>query len=458
MLATLTLLLCAADPATTPTSANPGPFPPPAPASGALSVPFERYTLPNGLTVILHEDHHLPSVTVNFWFGVGSADERPGRSGFAHLFEHLMFMGTAAVPNGGFDTTMEQQGGWNNASTSNDRTNYFDVGPSNLLETFLWLEGDRLSHLADDMTKAKVDLQRDVVKNERRQSYETRPYGQEELIIMDRLFPDGHPYHHPVIGSHADLTAASVEDVKAFFRTWYVPTNASLVIAGDFDPKLARTWVDKYLAPWPRAEAPLRPVPPLVELKKPVRVVQKDSVQNERVVLAWLAPAHFAPGDAELELLGTLLGTGKTSRLVKSLVIDQQLAGDVSVEHEQLRGQSVFIIEATAQGGHTSAELEKALDAELARLATQPPTDAETDRARAFTQRDALTHLEAVFARADALNAMQLTFGDPGLVQRSSLARFDSIHASDLAEVARRVLGRPRLTLSFVPAHKEKSR
>jgi predicted Zn-dependent peptidase len=404
-------------------------------------------------------------VTVNLWFAVGSADEKAGRSGFAHLFEHLMFMGTHNVPNGGFDTVMEQAGGWNNASTSNDRTNYFEVGPSNLLETFLWLEGDRLTHLADDMTKAKVDLQRDVVKNERRQSYETRPYGQQEVIVMDRLFPDAHPYHHPVIGSHADLTAASVDDVKAFFRTWYVPTNASLVIAGDFDPAVAKQLVEKYLGPVPRVEAPVRPVPPLVELKKPVRVVQKDTVQNERVVLAWLGPAQWARGDAELELLAIVLGTGKTSRLVKALVVDAQLAGEVNVEYEQLRGQSVFMIVATAQNGHTAVELEKALDAELAKLATTPPTQGETERARALTQRDTLTGLESVFRRADALNEMQTTFGDPGLLQRTALARYDGLTSSDLAEVARRFLSKPRLTLAFVPAaptaaksNKEKSR
>src|SRR6185503_15090250 len=174
-------------------------------AEPVLHVPFTRYRLPNGLTVILHEDHQLPQVVVDLWFHVGSKDERPRRTGFAHLFEHLMFMGTKNVPNGQYDAIMEAQGGSNNASTSEDRTNYFDVGPSNLFETFLWLEVDRLATLPDAMTKAKVDLQRDVVKNERRQSYENRPYGAVELVIPEKMYPPGHPYHHPVIGSMADL-------------------------------------------------------------------------------------------------------------------------------------------------------------------------------------------------------------------------------------------------------------
>jgi zinc protease len=429
-----------------------------APASPPLVVPFERYTLSNGLTVLLHEDHRVPTVTVNLWYSVGAADERPGRSGFAHLFEHLMFMGTNEVPNGSFDTVMEQAGGTNNATTSPDRTNYYETGPSSLLETFLYLEGDRLAHLADAMTRAKLDLQRDVVKNERRQSYETRPYGRQWLIIFDRLFPEGHPYHHPVIGSHADLTAASVEDVKAFFRTWYVPGNASLVIAGDFAPAQAKAWVDQYLGVVPRAEPPPRPVPAPVALKKAVRVVQPEAVQNERVVLAWLAPAAWTRGDAEVELLAAALGQGKTSRLVRPLVLEQQLASEVQVVHRSLRGQSILSIVATAQGGHTAAELEKALDVELERLMAEPLSAAETDRARALVTKDLLTDLESTFRKADLLNELQVTFGDPGMLQRV-LSRYDALTPSDLTEVAGRVLGKPRLTLSFVPSTpREKSR
>src|SRR5581483_8796333 len=233
---------------TSPSQTSPSQASPPqaSPPQTALHVAFERYKLPNGLTVILHEDHRLPQVVVDVLFRVGSKDERAHRTGFAHLFEHLMFMGTKNVPNGRFDQLMEAWGGQNNAATSEDRTNYFEMGPSHLLETFLWLEADRLATLPDDMTKDKVDLQRDVVKNERRQTYENRPYGRVELALPEHLYPDGHPYHHPVIGSHADLTAASVDDVKAFFRGYYVPSNAQLVVAGDFRPDEARRLIERW--------------------------------------------------------------------------------------------------------------------------------------------------------------------------------------------------------------------
>ncbi len=421
------------------------------PGTPSLAVPFERYTLPNGLTVLLHEDHRLPTVTVNLWFDVGSADEKPGRTGFAHLFEHLMFMGTAAVPDGQFDQVMEKAGGGNNATTSNDRTNYFDTGPSGLLETFLWLEADRLGHLGADMTKKKVDLQRDVVKNERRQSYENRPYGLQEPLIMAALFPPEHPYHHPVIGSHADLTAASVDDVKAFFRDWYVTTNASLVIAGDFEPAAARALVTQYLGALPRGEAPLRTTPQPVRLAKAVRQVQPDDVQQQRLVLAWPAPAAWARGDGELQVLALALGEGKTSRLVKRLVLEQQLAESVDVEYEPLRGAGVFVIAATAQGQHTAAELEQALDAELARLDQEPLTAAEVERARLVLEKAALTRVEMIDQRADLLNRLQHELGDAGLLAEALLGRFERVSASDVQEWSRRVLHAPRFNLAFVP-------
>ena len=420
-------------------------------ATAPVSVPFERYTLPNGLTVILHEDHRLPSVTVNVWMRVGSSDEAKGRSGFAHLFEHLMFMGTAAVPNGEFDRVMEQAGGTNNATTSEDRTNYFESGPSQLLETFLWLESDRLAHLADDMTKQKVDLQREVVKNERRQSYENRPYGMTNSIILEQIYPAGHPYQHPVIGSHADLSAASVEDVKAFFRKYYVPANASLVIAGDFKPDDAKALVAKYFGPLKRVEAPLRVVPPMVELNKPARVTRKDKVKAERVVLAWLTPAAWTKGEPELDLLAGVLGHGKSARLVKSLVLDQQLASSVEVRNEALRGPGLFTITATAQQGHTAAEVEKALDVELQRLLDSPPSPAEVERARALLEVESLSQLEQVFVRADLLNELESELGDPALLPYALTTRYDDLGPSELSEVARRVLTRPRVTVTFLP-------
>jgi zinc protease len=427
-----------------------------APAAAAerttLHVPFVRYVLANGLTVILHEDHHLPTVAVNVWFRVGSKDERVGRTGFAHLFEHLMFMGTHNVPNGGFDTIMEAAGGTNNASTSEDRTNYFEAGPANLLETFLYLEADRLSTLADDMTKEKVDLQRDVVKNERRQSIENRPYGRVELALPENLFPPGHPYHHPVIGSHEDLTAATADDVKAFFRQFYVPSNASLVIAGDFKSDDAKQLVERYFAWMPKAPEPAHAAPAPVQLLKSARVTLTDAVQLPRVVLAWLSPASYAPGDAEAQLLAALLGAGKSSRLYQSLVYERKIAQSVEVEQMATRYQSTFAITATAQSGHTSAELEKAIDEELAALLTKrPATRAEVDRARAFVEVQLLRWAETPERMADAINTFEYLFGDPGKIESLYLGRFDAVDARQLQAVAKRVLKAPRVTIAVEP-------
>ncbi len=430
-------------------------------AEPTLHVPYERYRLPNGLVVILHEDHRLPQVVVDVWFRVGSKDERVKRTGFAHLFEHLMFMGTKNVPNGQFDQIMESEGGSNNASTSEDRTNYFDLGPSNLLETFLYLEADRLATLPDAMNKQKVDLQRDVVKNERRQSYENRPYGKVGLVLPENLYPLNHPYHHPVIGSHADLTAASVEDVKAFFRSNYVPSNASLVIAGDFKTDEARRLVDKYFAWMPLAPEPPHVVPPPAELAKNQRVLLKDHVQLEQVTLAWHSPVLLGAGDAEYQLLSALLGGGKSSRLQKALVYEKKLAQEVRVEQEGNRYDGNFVITATAQPGHSAVELEKAIDEELAALdGKAPPTEREVERARAFTETQLLQQLGPLFGLADSLNEHEFICGDPGELERSTLARFSKLGASDLAWASHSLVARPRLTVVVQPdgkAAKEKA-
>ncbi len=417
-----------------------------------LHVPATRYVLPNGLTVILHEDHHLPTVAVNVWFRVGSKDERSGRTGFAHLFEHLMFMGTRNVPNGSFDTIMEAAGGTNNASTSEDRTNYFEVGPANLLETFLYLEADRLSTLADDMTKEKVDLQRDVVKNERRQSIENRPYGHIELALPENLFPPDHPYHHPVIGSHEDLTAATAEDVKAFFHQFYVPSNASLVIDGDFATEDAKKLVDHYFAWMPKAPEPPHAAPPPVKLTASKRVELKDAVQLPRVVVAWLSPPWYAPGDAESTLLAALLGAGKSSRLYQSLVYERKIAQSVEVDQSPTRYQSAFTVTATAQSGHTSAELEKAIDEEIGKLlAKKPVTQAELDRARSFVEVQQLRFISTPERMADALNTFEYIFGDPSKIESLYLGRFDAVDVKKLQTVAKRVLKAPHVTIVVEP-------
>jgi predicted Zn-dependent peptidase len=417
-----------------------------------LHVPIERFVLPNGLTVILHEDHRLPTVTLNLWFRVGAKDERAGRTGFAHLFEHLMFMGTKNVPNGSFDTIMEEAGGANNASTTEDRTDYYDSGPSNLLETFLWLEADRLSSLPDTMTQAKVDLQRDVVQNERRQRIENQPYGKVELVLPEKLYPADHPYHHPVIGSHEDLNAATADDVKAFFRQFYVPSNVSLVIAGDFQPAQARALVDKYFAWMPKRKVPPHAAPAPVTLAKPERVTLTDAVQLPRVVLAWLSPGSFQPGDAACDLLAAMLGQGESSRLYQALVYERKLAQSVEVEQRSLRYGSQFVITATAQSGHSAAELEKAIDEELAHLAAgRPVTAGELERARARVETIALHEVETPDRMADAINLFEARFGDPTKIDSLFLGRYDAVTLPELQSWAQKVLQAPRVTIDVEP-------
>jgi zinc protease len=419
--------------------------------SPRLDVPVERYQLPNGLTVILHEDHRLPTVVVDLWFRVGSKDEKAGRSGFAHLFEHLMFMGTRAVPNGEFDSIMEAVGGQNNATTSEDRTNYFEFGPSNLLETFLWLEADRLATLPDDMTKEKVDLQRDVVKNERRQSYENRPYGVIELELPERMFPEGHPYHHPVIGSHADLTAASVDDVKRFFRDYYVPSNASLVVAGDFQAADAKKMIEKFFAPLAKVPVPAHAAPKPGKLAKSERVTLKDAVKLDRVTMAWRSPASFEPGDGECDLIAAALGSGKSSRLYKSLVYKQKLAQQVQVEQRSLRYGGLFVVTATAQPGHSAAELEKAIDAEIAALGNEPLAPAEVDRARTIVETQLLRSIEPPFGLADLLNFFEFRFGDARELPKRLLDRYDRATPADVVKQAKALFAAPHATLQVVP-------
>jgi predicted Zn-dependent peptidase len=419
-------------------------------AQPELRVPFQRYRLHNGLTVILHEDHRLPEVVVDLWFRVGSKDEAARRTGFAHLFEHLMFMGTHNVPNGRFDGIMEAEGGVNNASTNEDRTNYFEMGPSHLLETFLWLEADRLATLADDMSKPKVDLQREVVKNERRQSYENRPYGRVELVLPEKMFPLGHPYHHPVIGSHVDLTAASVDDVKRFFRSHYVPANLSLVIAGDFKSDEARVLIEKWFGWMPRSTEiePAHVVPPPAELAKDARVEMTEGVKLDQVTLAWHSPAQLARGEPETELVAALLGSGKSSRLSRALIYEQHLAQEVSVEQRGMQYGGLLVVQATCAPGHHAAELERAILAELRDLdGKRPPGEDEVERARAFVETRVLGELEPLFGTADALNEAELLRGDPGELERSWLARFSSLGASDIAWQAHALLARPHLTV-----------
>ncbi len=423
----------------------------PARPARALDVPFQKYALPNGLTVILHEDHALPLVTVNVVYRVGSRYEQAGRTGFAHLFEHLMFMGIRRAPTKMFDAWMEAQGGWNNAWTSEDQTDYYDVAPANALPLLLWLEADRLSSLGNDMTLDKLDAQRDVVRNERRQTSENQPYGKVELRLPELLFPAGSPYHHPVIGSHEDLQAATVDDVKSFFGRWYVPANASMVVAGDFDPATTRQLIEREFG-WIASHASPQPPPVTpVRLDHVVRETIEDNVQLPKVVMAWPSPDRYAPGDAELDLARVILDEGKSSRLFKALVYDHDLAQEVKVAQNSRDRGSDFEVEAIARPNVTLDQLETAIDAELRKLAGEPVSQQELMRAKNQFETHFVERLESLSERAMALNLYQATRGDPGYADRD-LQRYRDVTAASLqAAVKSTVRPDARVVLRIVP-------
>jgi zinc protease len=424
----------------------------------SLQVPYRQFRLPNGLTVILHQDRSVPVVAVNVWYHVGSANEKPGRTGFAHLFEHLMFEGSKHVKEGEFDTFLEAAGGNNNGSTTNDRTNYVIDVPANALELALFLESDRMAYLLDTMTPARVDGQRDVVKNERRQSYENAPYGMASLELDRLLWPEGHPYRWPVIGEMADLTAATHQDVVDFFKRNYAPGNASLVVAGDIDFDRTRALVEKYfseVAPGP----PLTPIaPPAAVLTDVSRKTITDRVSLERLYLAWITPPFYAPGDAALDVVGSVLSGGKNSRLYKRLVYDLQIAQDVSAFQASARLGSAFTIVATARPGKTAAELQRVIDEELDRLRREPPSAREVERALNQIQASFYRRMERVGGfggKADQLNAYYFASGNPDFFAED-LARYTPLTPSDVQAAIVNLLPRDRrVELIVVPEAKK---
>ena len=415
-----------------------------------LNIPFDKFVLDNGLRVILHRDVTSPLVAVDLWYHVGSKDEQPGRTGFAHLFEHLMFMGSAHAPYPAFDAIMENWGGHNNGTTSNDRTNYYEIGPANLLETFLWLEADRLATLPSVITDDELDRQRKVVQNERRQSYENRPYGRAELVIPETMYEPSHPYHWPVIGSHADLEAASVADVRDFFDKFYRPSNASLVIAGDFDPAHARRLVDQYFG-W----LPARPAPaPVTATVRPLDADQRrsvpDRVQLPRLRIEWHSPALFAAGDADLDLAAQILGGGKSSRLYKSLVFEQRCAQDAWAYQSSLLLGSLFGVGVTAKPGQSLETLESAATTVIDRFATDGPTSEELERARNSHFADFYKSLDSLQTRADLLNHYERVLGDPGGMTED-LARYARATTGSVRDAFAAMAASKHLVLTIVP-------
>ena len=427
--------------------------------SAPLQLPYTQFTLPDGLHVILHEDHSVPVVSVNVWYHVGSGRERTGRTGFAHLFEHLMFMGSGHVKPGEFDSWLEGAGGQNNGSTEYDRTNYWINVPSNALELALFLESDRMGYLLDSMTPQTVDAQRDVVKNERRQSVENRPYGTaEDVILGEMLYPEGHPYHWPVIGYMPDLTAASYEDVVAFFKKFYSPANASLVIAGDIDVANTRRLVEKWFGdvkPGAPAEPPSIPGVALSGVQKKTVT---DRVQLPRLFLAWLTPRHLEPGDAAMDVVADVLTGGKNSRLYKRLVYDMQIAQNVRASQNSQALSSYFEIEVTPRPGHTVEDVQKVIDEEIAKLQREAPSEHEVQRAVNQIEASFYNRMERVGGfggKADQLNAYYTNTGDPDWFNED-LARYRALSPSDIRAAADKFLPADRrVELTVMPEDKK---
>jgi zinc protease len=403
------------------------------PAAGAADVPrlaFDTYTLPNGLQVILSQDRRLPLVAVNLWYHVGPANEEPGRTGFAHLFEHLMFQGSKHTPPDSHFQMLEAAGATDiNGTTDYDRTNYFETLPANQLELALWIESDRMGYLLDTVDQAALSNQQDVVRNERRQSLENVPYGIAEEAVVHLLYPKGHPYYGYVIGSHEDIQAARLDDVKDFFKRYYAPNNASLAIVGDFDPAVARALVQKYFGTLKRG----LPVPP-IKVETPAitserRATIEDRVELPRLYMAWLTSPIFKPGDADADIAAILLGGGRSSRLYKKLVYEQQIAQDVSVVQQSLILGSQFQITVTARPGKTLEEIEKAVDAELQILRTTPPDVREIERARNTLETRIITALEGLGGFggvADRLNSYNHYLKNPDYLQQD-IARYRAV-------------------------------
>jgi zinc protease len=391
-----------------------------------MNIPFQRHTLGNGLDVLVHEDRNCPIVAVNVWYHVGSKNEKPGRTGFAHLFEHLMFEGSEHYDRGYFHP-LQEAGASLNGSTNADRTNYWEVVPSTSLELALWMESDRMGYLLPALSQQKFENQRDVVLNERRQNYENRPYGLAGMAIVAALYEPDHPYHWLTIGEAADIRNASIDDVRDFFRTYYRPRNASLAIAGDVRTDEALRLADDYFG-----ELEPGDYPPPVEYRSPlpltadIRLVLEDRIELPRLYLAWHSPALFSKGDAELDLVAEVLASGKTSRLYKSLVFERRIATEVAASQNSREIGSFFQIVATAAPGRGLDELERAITQEIAAFVDQGPTAIEMERCRAQAEAQFVYRLQTVGGfggKGDQLNAYNVFLSDPGYFDRD-LARY----------------------------------
>jgi zinc protease len=419
-----------------------------------IKIPYETYKLPNGLTVILSVDKTTPTVAVNIWYHVGSKNELPGRTGFAHLFEHVMFTGSGHVPYGLHDKLTEGVGGANNGSTTNDRTNYYETIPSNYLESALWLESDRMGYLLDTLDIAKLNAQRDVVKNERRQSYDNQPYGRVSEIFSAAMYPKGHPYSWPVIGSMTDLSAASEEDVKAFFRVYYAPNNATLAVVGDFDPVQTKAWIEKYFSDLPKGQTVERPSVAPAKLEASKRLVYEDRVRVPRLYIQWPSVGVKNDDDYALSVMGSILSGSRTARLTKALVYDAQLASQIIAFQNSDEDGGVFQVVVIPRPEHTLTELEAAVDQVIQKFIAEGPTAEELQKAKSGLELDFVRGLESNLGKANQLL--------DGAVFHNNAGQFSvdyqktlAVSAADVKRVAAQYLSRSRIVLSVVPKGKK---
>lgn len=426
---------------------------PPAPDSLPVpSIPVDRFTLANGLTVLVSPDTTAPVVSVTVWYHVGSKNEHAGRTGFAHLFEHVMFQGSAHAPKGYHIRTIEDAGGTMNGTTSNDRTEYYETVPANYLATVLWLESDRMAFLLPALSQEKLDNQRDVVKNERRYRVDNQPYGRAGEVLDAALFPSSNPYSWPVIGSMTDLSAASLEDVKAFFRTYYAPDNATVSIAGDIDVPHARALAEQYFGFIPRGPAIERPIVQPATLTTEKRLVLEDAKATlPRLEIAWPGAGVHSPDMAPLDALASLLTQDRISRLTKLLVYDRQLATGVSASDNNDEDEGTFEIDVSPRPGVSLTQVEQLVDSVLDDVRTTPPTQQEVDRAKRYAVVGTITGLESTEARADVLAQGQTFYGDP-LHYQVELRNAEAVTPADVERVARHYLTAGRVVLSMVPA------
>ncbi|MEO8648458.1 MAG: pitrilysin family protein [Acidobacteriota bacterium] len=420
------------------------------------AIKYKEFTLKNGLRVVLHEDKSTPVVAVNVWYHVGSKNEVEGRTGFAHLFEHMMFQGSRNY-NTDYFTPLQEAGGSINGTTNEDRTYYYETVPSNFLELALYLEADRMGGLLEAMTQEKLDNQRDVVKNERRQRVDNQPYGTSFEKIGSIMYPKGHPYNWSVIGSLEDLQAASLDDVKSFFRQYYVPNNAVLVLAGDFNEAQARQWIEKYFGPIKNGPAITRPNPSQPKLDKEIRTVVEDAVPLPRRYMVWHSVRAYAPDEAALDMLGFILSSGRNSRLQSNLVYAKEMAQQVNAGNSTSEISGEFQVTATARPGKSLDDIEKEINTEIERIKREPPTADEMLRARNSIEAQTIFRLQTVLGKGGQISTFTGYLNKPDYFQ-TDLDRYRKVTAADIQRVANTYLTSNRLVMSYVPRQGEAPR